>query len=317
MRSSRMAERIKPNSYSIPMPETIADAIHPDLLLREIELLRSTSLTFEQSGYEVFVATSEQIPHVLQEIGRLREITFRSIGEGTGRSCDIDDFDDYYRQLIIWDTKEARIVGGYRLGYGNEIFARYGMRGFYISSLFKIKEGFFPILSQALELGRSYIVEDYQRKPLPLFLLWKGILAVLIQQPQFRYILGPVSISRKYSDLSRGLMVSFLKKHYFNDALAAHLKPRKPFRVKPKKAHDLSEIVDKMGSDLTDLDKYIEGVETKGARIPVLLRQYLRQNARFIGFNLDPNFSDCLDGFMILDMNDLPVSTIENLQRAS
>lgn len=315
MKTSRMAEQTLHPTSSLPMPEPISDAVHPDLLLREIESLRKHHLIFEQSGFEVFVADSALIPHVLLEIGRLREITFRSVGEGTGRSSDIDDFDDYYRQLIIWDNKEARIAGGYRLGCGDEIFARYGVRGFYISSLFKIREGFFPILGQALELGRSYIVQDYQRKPLPLFLLWKGILAFLMANPQYRFILGPVSISRRYSDLSRGLMVGFLKKYYFNDELATHLRPRKPFRVKAKKALDLEMIINTLGSDLADLDKYIEGVETKGARIPVLLRQYLRQNARFIGFNLDPNFSDCLDGFMILDMYDLPASTIENLQR--
>lgn len=316
MESPSMAEHIAQHPPFLPMPETVADAVHPDLLLREIESLRSNSLTFEQSGFEVFVAASAQIPHLLQEIGRLREITFRSVGEGTGRSCDIDDFDEYYRQLIIWDKKEARIAGGYRLGCGDEIFARYGVRGFYISSLFKIREGFFPILGRALELGRSYIVEDYQRKPLPLFLLWKGILAFLICNPQYRYILGPVSISRRYSDLSRKLMVGFLEKHYYNEALALHLSPRKPFRIKAKKDLDLKLIINKLGGDLADLDKYIEGVETKSARLPVLLRQYLRQNARFIGFNLDPNFSNCLDGFMILDMNDLPASTIDNLQRA-
>ena len=121
------------------------------------------------------------------EIGRLREITFRSVGEGTGRSRDIDAFDDYYRQLIIWDKNERRIAGGYRLGCGDEIFEHLGVDGFYISTLFKIRKKFFPILSLSLELGRSYIVADYQRKPLPLFLLWKGILAFLMQNPPEKF----------------------------------------------------------------------------------------------------------------------------------
>lgn len=298
------------------MPEPIADAIESIFLEQEIGLLRGSSRVLEQSHFQVFVATAAEIPQVLLEIGRLREITFRSVGEGTGRSRDIDEFDQYYRQLIIWDTAERRIAGGYRLGCGDEIFAQHSVKGFYVSSLFNISPGFFPILGQSLELGRSYIVADYQRKPLPLFLLWKGILAFLLQHPQYRYILGPVSISRQFSDLSRGLMVGFLEKYYFNENLAAHLTPRKPFKVGAKKKFNLPLLIKSIGSDLANLDRFIEGVETKGARLPVLLRQYLRQNARFIGFNLDPNFSDCLDGFMILDMNDLPASTIENLHRA-
>lgn len=294
---------------------TIADGIETHLLSEEIGRLRKSCLAFEQSNFEVFVAESVQIPQVLLEIGRLREITFRSVGEGTGHCRDIDSFDQYYRQLIIWDKNEQRIVGGYRLGCGDEIFTQLGVNGFYVSSLFHIGEGLFPVLAHSLELGRSYIVEDYQRKPLPLFLLWKGILAFLLQNRQYRYILGPVSISRQYSDLARGLMVAFLEHYYYNAELAAHLTPRKPFIVKAEKDVDPCHMIETIGGDISNLDKFIEGVETKGVRIPVLLRQYLRQNARFVGFNLDPNFSDCLDGFMILDMNDLPQSTIENLQR--
>lgn len=299
----------------LTMSEPIANAIASEILDQEIELLRSHSLALEQSHFEVFVAVAAEIPHLLLEIGRLREITFRSVGEGTGRSRDIDAFDDDYRQLIIWDKNERRIAGGYRLGCGDEIFEHLGVDGFYISTLFKIRKKFFPILSLSLELGRSYIVADYQRKPLPLFLLWKGILAFLMQNPQYRYILGPVSISRQFSDISREVLVVFLKKYYYNKRLARRLKPRKPFKVKVRKKWKINKIIKTIGGNLANLDKFIESIEAKGARMPVLLRQYLRQNAHFIGFNLDPNFSDCLDGFMILDMNDLPASTIENLQR--
>ncbi|HPI05683.1 MAG TPA: GNAT family N-acyltransferase [Saprospiraceae bacterium] len=309
------SECTTPRILQKPAPEPVALPVEHSLLTAEIAFLRRQHLTFEQSNYEVFVAGSTHIPNVLLEIGRLREVTFRSVGEGTGRSRDLDEFDAYYRQLIIWDKTAECIAGGYRLGCGEEIFPKYGVDGFYISSLFHIREGFFPILGQALELGRSYIVEAYQRKPLPLFLLWKGILAFLLQHPQYRYILGPVSISRQFSDLARGLMVGFLEQNYYNESLAAHLSPRTPFKVESEKDVDISRLIESMAGDLATLDKFIEGVETKGARLPVLLRQYLRQNARFIGFNLDPNFSDCLDGFMILDMNDLPASTIENLQR--
>ncbi len=295
--------------------EEIAEGVDKQSILTEIAaLIVSEKMVISQSNFEVFVAEAHQIPHILQEIGRLREQTFRAIGEGTGLRLDLDDFDLYYRQLIIWDRTEGRIVGGYRIGCGDEIMRTYGKHGFYISTLFRIKQPFVPILERSLELGRSYIIDDYQRKPLPLFLLWKGILHFINQNPQFKYVYGPVSISRQFSDVSRGLMVEFLKKHYFDAKLALHLAPRKPFKIKKNKV-DTQLLIETFGGELTNLDKFIEGIEPTQTRMPVLLRQYIRQNAKFIGFNLDPHFSDCLDGFMILDLKNLPASTIENLQR--
>ncbi len=296
--------------------EKLIKPIDNQLIIAEIAALTEGScLVVSQSNFDVFVAAAAQIPSVLQEIGRLREATFRDIGEGTGRALDIDEFDLYYRQLIIWDRTAERIVGGYRIGCGDDIFKNYGKHGFYISSLFRIGEGFYPILKRSLELGRSYIVSDYQRKPLPLFLLWKGILAFLRQNPQYAYLFGPVSMSRQFSDVSRGLVVEFLTKHYFNPKLAKYLKPRKPFKIKQGGKVDTKLLVKTFGGDLGNLDRFIEGIETDQLRMPVLLRQYIRQNARFIGFNVDPKFSDCLDGFIILDVKDLPKSTIDNLER--
>ena len=297
--------------------EPIIQPVDKQLIIAEmVALTEGGQLIVSQSNFDVFVATARQIPHVFQEIGRLREQTFRDIGEGTGRALDIDEFDLYYRQLIIWDRTAERIIGGYRIGCGDEIFTNYGKHGFYVSTLFRINRGFYPILQRSLELGRSYIVFDYQRKPLPLFLLWKGILAFLLQNPQYNYLFGPVSMSRQFSDVSRSLVVEFLKKHYFNTDLAVYLQPRKPFKLKKGKV-DTKLLVKTFGGDLGNLDRFIEGIETAQLRMPVLLRQYIRQNARFIGFNIDPKFSDCLDGFMILDLKDIPKKTIDNLQRAT
>lgn len=302
----------KPNE----VVEKLINPIDSQLVSAEINALtEGGNLVVSQANFDVFVAAATQIPNVLQEIGRLREATFRDIGEGTGRTLDIDEFDLYYRQLIIWDRTAERIVGGYRIGCGDDIFKNYGKHGFYISTLFRISDGFYPILKQSLELGRSYIVSDYQRKPLPLFLLWKGILAFLLQNPQYAYLFGPVSMSRQFSDISRGLVVEFLTKHYFNTKLAKHLKPRKPFKIKRGGKVDTKLLVKTFGGDLGNLDRFVGGIENDQLRMPVLLRQYIRQNARFVGFNIDPKFSDCLDGFIILDIKDLPKSTIDNLQR--
>ncbi len=293
----------------------IAEPTDSSLVSSEIDLLRYWGFrVVEQSNFEVFVADSALIPYTLREIGRLREMTFRAVGEGTGNEMDIDDFDFYYKQLVIWDKTECRIVGGYRIGLGDRVFAQYGVNGFYISTLFKIKEELFKTLIKSIELGRSYIIEDYQRKPQPLFLLWKGILMFLLANPQYRYLIGPVSISRKYSDISRGMMVAFLKKHHFNKKLSKHLKPRKAFKVKSK-GIDTDILLKTLGKEISNLDKFIESTEVGLSRTPVLLRQYIRQNAKFIGFNIDPLFADCLDGLIVVDIKDIPKSTIEALQK--
>ncbi|MCB0640320.1 MAG: GNAT family N-acetyltransferase, partial [Phaeodactylibacter sp.] len=188
-----------------------------------------------------------------------------------------------------------------------------GGEGFYIHSLFRIQRGFFPIMRKAVELGRSYIVPAYQKKRLPLFLLWKGILYFLLANPQYRYLYGPMSISKHYSNISKSLIVAFIRKYYFDETLAQYLKPRKPFRAKVEKV-DLEVLMDHFGNEMKLLDNFIEDIEPEHFRIPVLMRQYIKLNARFISFNVDPNFSDVLDGFILLDLQDVPYAMIEALK---
>lgn len=294
----------------------IAEAIDSELIQQEIENLTFENLITSQANYDILVARAKDVPNVLLEIGRLREITFRSVGEGTGKQRDIDEFDLYYHQLIIWDKVAKKIVGGYRMGKGDEIFSRYGITGFYIFCFFKIKPEFFQIMRQAVELGRSYIVPEYQRKRLPLFLLWKGILYFLIKNPQYQYLYGPVSISKYYSNISKGLIVAFIKKYFYNETLAQYLKPRKPFKIKTNQV-DIDLLMENLGDEMTALDSLVEDIEPQHFRLPVLIRQYVKLNARFISFNIDPNFSDCLDGFIILDLKDVPLSMMEALKKES
>ncbi len=294
--------------------EQLAEPIDNQLIVDEIGHLKFQSLIASQGEYDIFVAEAKDIPQTLQEIGRLRELTFRVVGEGTGKARDLDEYDLYYRQLILWDREAKQIAGGYRMGVGDEIFERYGAAGFYISSLFKIKEGFHPYMKKSVELGRSFIVPDHQRKRLPLFLLWKGILYFLLKNPRFSYLYGPVSISKYYSNLSRGVIVAYIKKHFYNNELAEFLKPRKPFKVKVDKV-DIEMLAENLDDQLQSLDSLIEDIEPEHFRLPVLVRQYLKLNARFISFNVDPNFSDVLDGFIILDLNDVPIAMIESLRK--
>lgn len=303
------------NIFKLPeQEEPIAEPIDPQLIAEEIAHLKFKSLVASQGEYDIFVVEATDIPKTIQEIGRLRELTFRAVGEGTGKSRDLDEFDLYYRQLILWDREAKQIAGGYRMGVGDEIFERYGAEGFYISSLFKIKEGFHPYMKKAVELGRSYIVPEHQRKRLPLFLLWKGILFFLLKNPRFSYLYGPVSISKYYSNLSRGVIVAYIKKYFYNEHLANFLKPRKPFKVKVDKV-DVEMLAENLGDELHALDSLIEDIEPEHFKLPVLVRQYLKLNARFISFNVDPNFSDVLDGFIILDLNDIPLAMIEMLKK--
>ena len=297
-------------------PGPLLEPVGPPLIAKEIGQLKFECLVASQAEFDIFVVEATDIPHTLEEIGRLRELTFRTVGEGTGKSKDLHEYDVFYRQLILWDREAQRIAGGYRMGVGEEIYERYGAKGFYISSLFKIEERFYPVMQKSVELGRSYIVPDYQKKRLPLFLLWKGILYFLLQNPEYRYLYGPVSISKYYSNISRGLIVAFIKKYFYNKELAKFLRPRKPFKVKVDKV-DIGMLADNLGEELQNLDNLIEDIEPAHIRLPVLVRQYLKLNARFISFNVDPNFSDVLDGFIILDLNDVPYAMIEALKKES
>jgi len=297
-----------------PKPEPIQEPQPAEVIRQEIAQLDKDHLLFETSGYKVFCAPSQMIPKTLQEIGRLREITYREVGEGTNHACDLDEFDLYYQHLIIWDAEAGAIVGGYRIGKGAEIMRAYGIRGFYIFQLFKVKRKFFPVLKESLELGRSYIVKEYQRKPLPLFLLWKGILVFLLKNPEYRYLIGPVSISNQFSGFSKGVLIEFLKRDFYHNQYAQLVKPRNKFKPDPKDV-DVDILLESSQKDLAKLDKLIQEIEPKPLNIPVLFKKYIKQNAKVIGFNLDPKFNDALDGLMLLDIYDVPAATIQSLMK--
>ena len=153
-------------------PEQIIDAISTEKLLTDLNNISKEHFLFKLNNYSVYCVPSIEIPNILNEIGRLREITFRAVGEGTNKSIDLDEYDLYYYHLFIWDNENNKVVGAYRVGKGKDIVNQYGKKGFYLHSLFKIKDGLLPILSESLELGRSFICNEYQQKPVPLFLLW-------------------------------------------------------------------------------------------------------------------------------------------------
>ena len=294
-------------------PEPIIPAVPQETIDGEVGKLMNSYLLFKSKNFSVICAPSVEMPNIMTEIGRLREETFRDVGEGTNRSIDIDEFDLYYWQLFIWDEEEKRIVGAYRVGKGKEILNRYGVKGFYINSLFKIDDKFSYILEQSIELGRSFIVKEYQRKPLPLFLLWKGILYFLIKNPEYRYLTGPVSISNRFSSYTKGLIISFMKSNYYDHDFARYIKPRNMFRV-PINKEDY-DIIFNNCSDISRLDNFIKDIEPEEFRMPVLLKKYVKLNGKIISFNVDPKFNDALDGLLILDLFQVPIDTITSLSK--
>ncbi len=294
-------------------PEEIIQPVSPELIQSEVEELLKDHLLFKSKNFCVICAPSVEMPNIMTELGRLREITFRDVGEGTNRKIDIDEFDLYYNQLFIWDEDEKAIVGAYRVGKGNEIIERYGKKGFYIQSLFRIDNSFLPILAQCIELGRSFIVKEYQKKPLPLFLLWKGILYFLIKNPEYRYLIGPVSISSRFSNYSKGVIINFMKTNYYDHEFARFISPRNTFRV-PISKED-TEVIFEKSNDINKLDKFIQDIETEDFRMPVLLKKYIKLNGKIIGFNVDPKFNNALDGLLILDLFQVPIDTITSLSK--
>ncbi len=292
-------------------PEAIIVAIPSVLIEKEIEFLRKNYKVWTEKNYEVFISPTTYIPNIIQEIGRLREVTFRAIGEGTNKSTDLDGYDIYYNHLFIWDIDAKMIVGAYRIGKGDEIFYSYGKKGFYTAELFKIKSQFSPVLRNSLELGRSFIRKEYQLKPLPLFLLWKGILKYLLDNPKYKYLIGPVSISNSFSKFSKSLIVDFIYRNHFDYDMAQMVKPRKQFKIDYSKID--ADILTATSSSLKNLDSLITEIETSQIKVPVLLRQYIALNAKIICFNIDPKFSDCLDGFLVLDLENVPKDMIEKL----
>lgn len=278
-------------------------------LIQDIENLRkSDKMLFKNSGYEVYFTDYQSIPSVMREIGRQRELTFRAVGEGSNLPFDLDEYDKHYHHLFLWDNDAQKLAGAYRMALGKDIMKNLGINGFYTSSLFEFDLELQPFFRKVIEMGRAYISTEYQQKPLPLFLLWRGIVYVCLRNPDHKFLMGGVSISNKFSDFSKSLMIEFMRSHYYDAAVAQYIHPKKEFKVKLKD-RDKNLFLDEVQSDLNKLDKIIDDLEPE-MRLPVLIKKYIKQNAKVISFNVDPNFNDAIDGLMYIRISDLPEGTI-------
>jgi len=292
-------------------PKQIAGPANGDKILAEIERLRKgDSRLLQSKNYEVFFASADKIPAVLYELGRLREITFREVGEGTNESLDIDQYDKYYHHMFLWDDNTKQVAGAYRMGLGSEIYKKYGIDGFYLHDLFRFEPELYDMMSKSIEMGRAFIIKDYQQKPMPLFLLWKGVVHLTLHYPEHKFLIGGVSISNQFSDFSKSLMIEFMKSHYYDPYIAQYVHPKKEYKVKLKDA-DKDFVFEEAEADLNKFDKFIEEVEPGNLRLPVLIKKYIKQNARVIAFNVDPLFNNAIDGLMYIRIADLPESTVK------
>jgi hypothetical protein len=280
-------------------------------MVLEINLLREKDDRLLQSkNYEVFFAEAKDIPNILHEIGRLREITFREVGEGTNESIDLDSYDTYFRHLFLWDTDAKKVAGAYRMGLGSEIYPKYGVNGYYLTDLFRFQPELHDMLHHSIELGRAFVIKEYQQKPMPLFLLWKGIIHVTLRHPEHKFLLGGVSISNQFSNFSKSLMIEFMKSNFYDPYIAQYIHPKKAFKVKLKDA-DKDFIFDEAEADLNKFDKIIDELEPGSLRLPVLIKKYIKQNARVVAFNVDPLFNNAIDGLIYIRISEIPDSTMK------
>jgi len=261
----------------------------------EVDGLRKECLMVSGGDFDVFLTDASSIPLTLREIGRFREMTYRGVGEGTGHEIDLDEFDRHYLHLFAWDRKRAQVVGAYRIGQTDRILATCGVSGLYTRTLFRYDEQLIDRMAPALELGRSFVRAEYQKNYSALLLLWKGIGQFVSRNPRYRVLFGPVSVSARYSDSSHNLLKAFLEQNHLHVDLARLVEAVNPGRAVVNSTQAVPASIDAV-------DRLVAAAESDGKGVPVLLRQYLKLNARLLGFNVDPRFGDALDALMMVDL---------------
>jgi putative hemolysin len=259
--------------------------------------------------FEVFIASAQQIPMCVREIGRLRELTFRAVGEGTNKPADLDEFDAYYMHLVMWNTVRQEIAGSYRLGLTDKIIEQHGIKGLYTRTLFKFDTQLMEKLPPTIEMGRSFIRIEYQKAYTSLFLLWRGIATFLARNPHYRVLFGPVSITNEYREASRCMILASMRQTYMDEELAPLVKPKFPPRPPQRAEWSLKEYRYLL-NDIEHVAEYVSEIEPDGKDIPVLLRQYLKLGGRLLAFNVDLDFSSVVDGLIVVDLARTPVKTL-------
>ena len=304
-----MSQQDSPNTpiHAPSFDTQVIAPIPPEVLAIEVDSLPEEMKLLEQGDFEVYCTPSQSIPNLMREIGRVREESFREVGEGSGLACDLDEYDLYYHQLFVWNKTKAELVGAYRLGMVDKLIAEHGLDKLYSRSLFNYNQEFIDTLDNSIELGRSVVSKPYQKSLNSLLLLWKGIAAFVYRHPQYTHLFGPVSISNDYSHNARLLIATTLSIHHYDEQKANLVSPSSPLNTSNNvfwQNHLLSSL-----ASVPLLSKVLARME-QGKGLPVLLRQYLGMNGKLVCFNVDPSFNDALDGLIVVNLKKVPLKTL-------
>ncbi len=282
--------------------EPLISPIAPESLAAELDRLPKEALLLEEGHNVLYAAQGHAIPNVLREIGRLRELTFRAAGEGTGRDLDTDDFDAAYYQIILWHRTRREIVGCYRLALSDVFAERDGLHALYTRKLFRFDERFLGHLpGPAIELGRSFVQPHFQRTFAPLLFLWRGVLTFLARHPRYTVLFGSVSISHDFRPATRELLMDYLRTHAFNWTLAQWVSPRLPPKATRFVEWRHPDYAAFLESE-SDINAAIAELEEGSREMPVLIRQYLKLGGQIVAFNVDPDFGTVIDGLIVVDL---------------
>lgn len=282
--------------------ETIAHPAHRRQL--KDDLFQSELLGETDDGKKIFLYDYVDDSPVMHEIGRLRELTFRTVEEGTGTALDVDHYDSYYRHLVLWDDNDLEIVGAYRLGVCADIVPFKGLDGLYTNSLFDLHENLQNLLPASIELGRSFVQPRYWGRR-SLDYLWFGIGAYLRKHPDIKYLFGPVSLSQAYGSPEKDLILGFYQQQF--GALERYATARMPFKIQPDAAKLARQ---RFVGDYKDAYSELNGELKKyGVKVPTLYKQYAevaeQGGCQFIAFNIDPAFNHCVDSLILVDLQKL------------
>lgn len=292
--------------------KTTKNIVHPtDKKLIQNDVNAAETLGETEDKIKILLVRYDEAPALMREIGRLRELTFRKVGEGTGRKIDLDTFDPYYQHIVLWDASALEVVGAYRIAAGDEIYAQRGIPGFYTSTLFRFSEEFEKYLPESLELGRSFVQPAYWNSQ-ALDYLWHGIGAFLAARPQYNYLFGPVSVSATYSTEARELLVYFYRKWFGAETSPVKAKHRFEFR---------KDVVSRLAETLKATEykqafkELKQNLKHYGYAVPTLYKQYTELcdegGVNFFDFGIDKDFSDALDGFIFLKVGMVKEAKLE------
>jgi Acetyltransferase (GNAT) domain len=291
-----------------PPSEPVAPPADRDRLCAEVRAVHSQCVLARGGSMRVFVAHADAIPHLLYEIGRLRELTFRAVGEGTGRRIDLDWFDSHYLHLVLWNDERGEVVGSYRCGTTDTIVPRFGVDGLYTSTLFAYRDELVARLVPGLELGRSFVRPEYQKTYSALLLLWRAIGEFVVRSPRYRLLFGAVSVSNDFRPRAQQRIVEFLREVAYLPGLGRFVRSRSPLGDGFRRS--AAETSTPRLEDLAALEREVFDIERGERGVPVLLKQYLKLGGRVLGFARDPDFHDSLDTLVLVDLAVAPIRVL-------